>query len=124
MVFFLFYNQVEESLGIFDVDGDGWISRGQIKHLICSQTGEGLTEDEFEELLDNIPGNEDGMIRVADFAHLLNQGGLPTVTDLQNKDSSIFCCLFCSSILCLMKKKVNIPKINVSQLLFNINHWR
>ena len=69
-------------MGIFDVDGDGWISRGQIKHLICSQTGEGLSEDEFEELLDNIPGNEDGMIRVADFAHLLNQGGLPTVTDL------------------------------------------
>ena len=69
-------------MGIFDVDGDGWISRGQIKHLICSQTGEGLSADEFEELLDNIPGNEDGMIRVADFAHLLNQGGLPTVTDL------------------------------------------
>ena len=33
-------------------------------------------------LRNNIPGNEDGMIRVADFAHLLNQGGLPTVTDL------------------------------------------
>ena len=74
--------QVEESLSIFDVDGDGWISRGQIKHLMCSQTGEGLTEDEFEDLLDNIPGNEDGMIRVSDFTHLLTQGGLPRVTDL------------------------------------------
>ena len=74
--------QVEESLSIFDVDGEGWISRGQIKHLMCSQTGEELTEEEFEELLDNIPGNEDGMIRVADFAHLLCQGDLPKVTDL------------------------------------------
>ena len=73
---------MEESLSIFDVDGEGWISRGQIKHLMCSQTGEELTEEEFEELLDNIPGNEDGMIRVADFAHLLSQGDLPKVTDL------------------------------------------
>ena len=49
---------------------------------MCSQTGEELTEEEFKELLDNIPGNEDGMIRVADFAHLLSQGDLPKVTDL------------------------------------------
>jgi len=75
--------ELEESLNIFDVDGEGWISRGQIKHLICSPTGEeALTEDEFEELLDNIQANEDGLIRVTDFAHLLNQGNLPKTTDL------------------------------------------
>merc|ERR1712215_402307 len=75
-------DEVSESLDIFDVDGEGLISRGHMKHLLCTKTGEGLTEEEFEDLLDNIPPNEDGMIRVTDFAHLLTFGGLPTVTNL------------------------------------------
>ena len=78
----LISNKVEESLSIFDVDGEGWISRGQLKHLLCSNSGDELTADEFEELFKNLPGNEDGMIRVIDVAHMLNEGQLPKVTDL------------------------------------------
>ena len=67
---------------MFDVDGEGWISRGQMKHLLCSDTGEGLTAQEFEELFETILGNEDGMIRSSDLAHLISQGTMPAITHL------------------------------------------
>ena len=68
---------------MFDIDGEGWLSRGQMKHLLCSaDSGEGLTEPEFEELFENILGNEDGLIRSSDLAHLISQGSLPALTHL------------------------------------------
>ena len=54
-----------------------------MKHLLCgSDSGEGLTEQEFEELFENILGNEDGLIRSSDLAHLLHAGVLPALTQL------------------------------------------
>ena len=68
---------------MFDIDGEGWLSRGQMKHLLCSGgSGESLTEEEFEELFENILGNEDGLVRSADLAHLISQGAMPALTHL------------------------------------------
>jgi len=53
-----------------------------MKHLLCSDTGEGLTSQEFEELFETLLGNEDGMIRASDLAHLLSQGTMPALTHL------------------------------------------
>jgi len=74
--------EISESVDVFDIDGEGWISRGQMKHLLCSDTGEGLTSQEFEELFETLLGNEDGMIRASDLAHLLSQGTMPALTHL------------------------------------------
>ena len=68
---------------MFDVDGEGWLSRGQMKHLLCAEdSGEGLTGQEFEELFENILGNEDGLVRSSDRAHLISQGAMPALTHL------------------------------------------
>ena len=68
---------------MFDIDGEGWLSRGQMKHLLCaSDSGEGLTEQQFEELFQNILGNEDGLIRSSDLAHLIHAGTMPALTQL------------------------------------------
>ena len=54
-----------------------------MKHLLCaSDSGEGLTEQEFEELFENILGNEDGQIRSSDLAHLIHAGSMPALTQL------------------------------------------
>ena len=53
-----------------------------MKHLLCSDTGEGLTAQEFEELFETILGNEDGMMRSSDLAHLISQGTMPAITHL------------------------------------------
>eukprot|EP00092_Neocalanus_flemingeri_P003360 GFUD01003598.1.p1 GENE.GFUD01003598.1~~GFUD01003598.1.p1 ORF type:complete len:145 (+),score=40.22 GFUD01003598.1:182-616(+) len=67
-------DELSESLAVFDVDGEGFIPRSQIKHLICSEeSGEGLTAANFEMLMERIETNEDGMVRIADLVHLLEQ---------------------------------------------------
>ena len=54
-----------------------------MKHLLCAEdSGEGLTGQEFEELFENILGNEDGLVRAADLAHLISQGSMPALTHL------------------------------------------
>merc|ERR1711892_1517535 len=46
----------------------------QIKHLICSEeSGEGLTKESFDMLMEHIVVNDDGMVRIADIVHLLEQ---------------------------------------------------
>eukprot|EP00091_Calanus_sinicus_P021420 TRINITY_DN6346_c0_g1_i1.p1 TRINITY_DN6346_c0_g1~~TRINITY_DN6346_c0_g1_i1.p1 ORF type:complete len:145 (+),score=36.63 TRINITY_DN6346_c0_g1_i1:212-646(+) len=67
-------DELSESLAVFDVDGEGLIPRSQIKHLICSgESGEGLSVEGFEMLMEHIKANEDGMVRIADLVHLLEQ---------------------------------------------------
>jgi len=67
-------DELSESLAVFDVDGEGLIPMSQIKHLICSgDSGEGLTVDGFDMLMEHMKVDEDGMVRVADIVHLLQQ---------------------------------------------------
>merc|ERR1712013_367242 len=64
--------QLSESLSVFDVDGEGWVPMSHFKHLICSsESGEGLTSDQFDNLLSTVKTSEDGLIRIADIVHLL-----------------------------------------------------
>merc|ERR1711872_194859 len=67
--------EVSESLGAFDLDGEGWIPIGQLKHLMCTDAGvpeECLSPDEFEFLISGVK-QEDGFIRYEEIAHLLTQ---------------------------------------------------
>merc|ERR1712004_530562 len=65
-------DELSESLSVFDVDGEGWVPMSHFKHLICSsESGEGLTSDQFDNLLSTVKTSEDGLIRIADIVHLL-----------------------------------------------------
>jgi len=67
--------EVSESLGAFDLDGEGWIPVGQLKHLMCTDAGapeECLSQEEFDFLLSGVK-QEDGFIRYQEIAHLLTQ---------------------------------------------------
>merc|ERR1711872_174381 len=67
-------DELYESLAVFDVDGEGLVPMSHIKHLICSEdSGEGLTVEGFAMLMEHIKVDEDGMVRVADIVHLLQQ---------------------------------------------------
>merc|ERR1711934_525483 len=65
-------DELSESLSVFDVDGEGWVPMSHFKHLICSpESGEGLTSDQFDNLLSTVKTSEDGLVRIADIVHLL-----------------------------------------------------
>jgi len=65
-------DELSESLSVFDVDGEGWVPMSHFKHLICSpESGEGLTPDQFDNLLSTVKTSEDGLVRIADIVHLL-----------------------------------------------------
>eukprot|EP00090_Calanus_glacialis_P030942 TRINITY_DN50441_c0_g1_i1.p1 TRINITY_DN50441_c0_g1~~TRINITY_DN50441_c0_g1_i1.p1 ORF type:complete len:161 (-),score=37.25 TRINITY_DN50441_c0_g1_i1:41-523(-) len=67
--------EVTESLGAFDLDGEGWIPIGQLKHLMCTDAGdpqERLSPEEFDFLISDL-SERDGFIRYAEIAHLLTE---------------------------------------------------
>ena len=77
--------KVEESLlALLDVDGEGWISRAATCHLLCCPAAgpESLLPDQFEQLLEKLPGDQDGRIRAVELARLIVLGLEPSVTEL------------------------------------------
>merc|ERR1712025_1389231 len=48
-------DELSESLAVFDVDGEGFMPRSQLKHLITDpQSGEGIKPEEFELLMSTV----------------------------------------------------------------------
>merc|ERR1711935_1137987 len=64
--------KVTESLAVFDVDGEGLVSRSQVKHIVCGDQSEGLSDDEFEILLKTLKADENGMIRIMDIVNIIS----------------------------------------------------
>jgi len=69
-------DEVLESLAIFDLDGEGYISVAQLQFLMCQpQQGEeteALKAADFTELLKGLP-SQNGQIRYKDLANLINE---------------------------------------------------
>eukprot|EP00092_Neocalanus_flemingeri_P023786 GFUD01025806.1.p1 GENE.GFUD01025806.1~~GFUD01025806.1.p1 ORF type:complete len:164 (+),score=22.19 GFUD01025806.1:124-615(+) len=65
--------EVIESISSFDLDGEGWLPVGQLKHLMCTDAGapqERLSPEEFDFLISDLT-QRDGFIRYEEIAHLL-----------------------------------------------------
>jgi len=61
-----------ENISVFDIDGEGEVPLSQFKYLMCSSdSGEGLTSEEFDFLLETVKTTEEGMVKIADVVHLL-----------------------------------------------------
>lgn len=77
--------KVEESLlALLDVEGEGWISRAAASHLLCCPPAgpDSLLPDQLDQLLERLPGDQDGRIRAAELARLILLGSEPSVTEL------------------------------------------
>ena len=67
-------DELYESLAVFDVDGEGLVPMSHIKHLITADTsGEALATSQFDFLMERVEVNQDGMVRIADLVHLIQQ---------------------------------------------------
>jgi len=68
-----------ENISAFDIDGEGEVSLNQFKYLMCSSdSGEGLTSEEFDLLLATVKTTEEGMVKISDIVNLL-QLPLPSI---------------------------------------------
>merc|ERR1711997_868344 len=62
-----------ENISAFDIDGEGEESLNQFKYLMCSSdSGEGLTSEEFDLLLATVKTTEEGMHNVLSSSNLLH----------------------------------------------------
>lgn len=67
-------DELYESLAVFDVDGEGLVPMSHIKHLITADnSGEALATSQFDFLMERVEVNQDGMVRIADLVHLIQQ---------------------------------------------------
>jgi len=67
-------DELAESLAVFDVDGEGFVPMSHIRHLLTSESsGEGITSEQCDFLLETIETNQDGLVRIADLVALLQQ---------------------------------------------------
>lgn len=61
-----------ENISAFDIDGDGEVSINQFKYLMCSSdSGEGLSSEEFDFLLATVKTTAEGMVKISDIVNLL-----------------------------------------------------
>ena len=59
-----------EAFKVFDRDGDGLISKAELKHVM-SNLGENLTDDEIDEMLTGADLDGDGMINYEEFVKMM-----------------------------------------------------
>ena len=63
-------NDVKLAFEVFDVDGDGSISKAELKKAICN-SGQRISEAEFEDLFRETDTNNDGEIDFDEFVAIL-----------------------------------------------------
>ena len=63
-------HDVKLAFSVFDVDGDGTISKAELKHAMC-HSGNRISEAEFEDLFAETDTNGDGEIDFEEFVSML-----------------------------------------------------
>ena len=58
--------ELQESLEVFDKNGDGYLNARELRHLV-TQMGEKMTEDEFEAMLQAAGASGQARIKADDF---------------------------------------------------------
>lgn len=64
-------DDVREAFRVFDVDGNGFISTEELRH-VATNLGEALTVEEANEMIRVADGDGDGLINYNDFINLMN----------------------------------------------------
>ena len=69
-----FENETEDDMiaafKVFDKNGDGKISKEELKHVMCN-VGEKLSDEEAEEMIKEVDVNADGYIDYNEFVKML-----------------------------------------------------
>jgi|ERR1712013_116964 len=67
-------DEIREAFRVFDVDGNGFISRTELRHVMMN-LGEKMTEDECNSLVDEADIDGDGQINYEEFCAMMNSAG-------------------------------------------------
>lgn len=64
-------DDVREAFRVFDINGNGFISVEELRH-VATNLGETLTEEEVKEMIRVADSDNDGLINYSDFINLMN----------------------------------------------------
>jgi len=67
-------DDIREAFKVFDCDGNGFISRSELKHVLCN-LGEAITEEECNYLVEEADIDGDGSINYEEFCAMMNSVG-------------------------------------------------
>jgi len=67
-------DDIREAFKVFDCDGNGFISRSELKHVLCN-LGEAISEDECNYLVEEADIDGDGSINYEEFCAMMNSVG-------------------------------------------------
>jgi len=67
-------DEIREAFRVFDIDGNGYISRSELKNVMMN-LGEKMTEDECFSLVEEADIDGDGQINYEEFCVMMNSAG-------------------------------------------------
>jgi len=67
-------DEIREAFRVFDIDGNGFISRQELRHVMMN-LGEKMTEEECNSLVDEADVDGDGQINYEEFNAMMNSAG-------------------------------------------------
>lgn len=67
-------DEIREAFTVFDVDGNGFISRSELRHVMMN-LGEKMTEEECDSLVEEADIDGDGQINYEEFCLMMGSAG-------------------------------------------------
>lgn len=78
-------DEIEKIFRLFDEENTGFITFKQLKK-VCSELGEGLTDNEIQEMIDEADRDQDGKINFEEFYRVMKKRGDNPLEDWDSDD--------------------------------------
>jgi centrin-1 len=77
--------EIEKIFRLFDEENSGFITFKQLKK-VCNELGEGLTDEEIQEMIDEADRDQDGKINMEEFYRVMKKRGENPLDDWDSDD--------------------------------------